>query len=231
MNISPARRTAIIDALRKGTVPSEGLDQLAVGLDRLAPVLGEELDKVAGGSAVFKAVRGEYGSGKTFFARWLEQQALERGFAGELRLLDGVGGGDLRRRRVVPLGRVGHRLRRRGVGAGDGQHLRPQPLDPAAGVGHGIGDVVVGALLDGLVLAALRHLDQEDSADDHDGDEEECFHLLGHGPNAIACSGYTIVNGRAPGFVPWSRGFPADPVALRRRRRPRPPCVPLLTVP
>ena len=81
MSISPARRTAIIDALRKGTVPSEGLDQLAVGLDRLAPVLGEELDKVAGGSAVFKAVRGEYGSGKTFFARWLEQQALERGFA------------------------------------------------------------------------------------------------------------------------------------------------------
>jgi len=81
VSISPARRTAIIDALRKGTVPAEGLDQLAVGLDRLAPVLGEELDKVASGSAVFKAVRGEYGSGKTFFARWLQQQAIERGFA------------------------------------------------------------------------------------------------------------------------------------------------------
>lgn len=81
MSISPARRTAIIDALRKGTVPADGLDQLAVGLDRLEPVLTEELDKVAGGAAVFKAVRGEYGSGKTFFARWLQQQALERGFA------------------------------------------------------------------------------------------------------------------------------------------------------
>ena len=81
MSLSPARRTAIIDALRKGTVPAEGLDQLAVGLDRLAPVIGEELDKVAGGAAVFKAVRGEYGSGKTFFARWLQQQALDRGFA------------------------------------------------------------------------------------------------------------------------------------------------------
>lgn len=81
MSVSPARRTAIIDALRKGTVPAEGLDQLAVGLDRLAPVLNEELDKVAGGAAVFKAVRGEYGSGKTFFARWLQQQAIERGFA------------------------------------------------------------------------------------------------------------------------------------------------------
>lgn len=81
MTISPARRTAIVDALRKGTVPAEGLDQLAVGLDRLAPVMGEELDKVAGGASVFKAVRGEYGSGKTFFARWLQQQALDRGFA------------------------------------------------------------------------------------------------------------------------------------------------------
>ena len=79
MSLSPARRTAIIDALRKGTVPAEGLDQLAVGLDRLAPVIGEELDKVAGGAAVFKAVRGEYGSGKTFFARWMQQQAIERG--------------------------------------------------------------------------------------------------------------------------------------------------------
>lgn len=81
MSLSPARRTAIIDALRKGTVPAEGLDQVAVGLDRLAPVIGEELDKVAGGAAVFKAVRGEYGSGKTFFARWMQQQAIERGFA------------------------------------------------------------------------------------------------------------------------------------------------------
>ena len=76
MTVSPARRTAIIDALRRGTVPADGLDQLAVGLDRLAPVLGEELDKVAGGAAVFKAVRGEYGSGKTFFAAEAKKYGL-----------------------------------------------------------------------------------------------------------------------------------------------------------
>jgi KaiC/GvpD/RAD55 family RecA-like ATPase len=29
----------------------------------------------------FKAVRGEYGTGKTFFARWLEHRAQEKGFA------------------------------------------------------------------------------------------------------------------------------------------------------
>lgn len=79
--VSPARRTAIIDALRRGTVPAAGLDQLAVGLDQLEPVIAEELDKVAGGAAVFKAIRGEYGSGKTFASRWIQQHALARNFA------------------------------------------------------------------------------------------------------------------------------------------------------
>lgn len=81
MTVSPARRSAIIDALRRGTVPAEGLDQLAVGLDNLEPTIGEELDRAAAGGAVFKAIRGEYGSGKTFAARWIEQLALARGFA------------------------------------------------------------------------------------------------------------------------------------------------------
>src|SRR5690606_28120290 len=35
----------------------------------------EDLAAVATGGAVFKAVRGEYGSGKTFFARWLAERA------------------------------------------------------------------------------------------------------------------------------------------------------------
>ena len=79
--ISPRRRDDIIGALRRGTVPAEGLDQLAVGLDRFADALGEELDQVSGGGAVVKAVRGEYGSGKTFFTRHLAENALRRGYA------------------------------------------------------------------------------------------------------------------------------------------------------
>lgn len=79
--ISPRRRDDIIGALRRGTVPADGLDQLAVGLDHFADALGEEFDQVAGGGAVVKAVRGEYGSGKTFFTRHLAEQALRRGFA------------------------------------------------------------------------------------------------------------------------------------------------------
>ncbi|MDN6352617.1 MAG: DUF2791 family P-loop domain-containing protein, partial [Corynebacterium sp.] len=79
--LSPARRHNILQALRRGTVPSDGLDQLAVGLDHLGPVIDQELSSVAAGAGMFKAVRGEYGSGKTFAARWIEQRALDAGFA------------------------------------------------------------------------------------------------------------------------------------------------------
>lgn len=81
MEISPQRRREIIDALRRGTVPRSGLDVLAVGLEAFEPVLREELAGVRTGGGVFKAVRGEYGCGKTFFARWLAESAKRMGFA------------------------------------------------------------------------------------------------------------------------------------------------------
>lgn len=78
---SPRRRKEVIDALRRGTVPSQGLDLLAVGLDRFGPALDSELDTAAVGGSAFKAVRGEYGTGKTFFVRHLAERALRRGLA------------------------------------------------------------------------------------------------------------------------------------------------------
>lgn len=81
VDISPRRRREIIDALRRGTVPRRGLDVMAVGLERFQESLLAELDVTANGGAVFKAVRGEYGAGKTFFARWLTETAKQRGFA------------------------------------------------------------------------------------------------------------------------------------------------------
>ena len=78
--ISAARRDEIVDALRRGTVPSSGLGALAVGIDTFAPTLDEELSAVAAGRSAFKAVRGEYGTGKTFFGRWLQERARLRGF-------------------------------------------------------------------------------------------------------------------------------------------------------
>ncbi|MHC4880026.1 MAG: BREX system ATP-binding protein BrxD [Planctomycetota bacterium] len=80
-SISPQRRQEIIDALRRGTVPRTSLDAFAVGLDRFEIALDEELQKVSAGGSVFKAVRGEYGCGKTFFARWLGDKARKAGFA------------------------------------------------------------------------------------------------------------------------------------------------------
>jgi hypothetical protein len=79
--ISPQRRREIIDALRRGTVPERGLDALAVGLEGLAPTFDDELDVVQRGGSGFKAIRGEYGSGKTFTSRWLAEHARRRGFA------------------------------------------------------------------------------------------------------------------------------------------------------
>ena len=79
--ISPARRDVIVGALRRGTVPSAGLDALAVGIEVFAPTLDEELTLVGSGRGGFKAVRGEYGTGKTFFGRWLQERARAKGFA------------------------------------------------------------------------------------------------------------------------------------------------------
>lgn len=80
-DVSQRRRREVIDALRRGTVPESGLDLLAVGLDRYSTALDSELDTVSSGGAVFKAVRGEYGAGKTFFTRHLAERAIRRGFA------------------------------------------------------------------------------------------------------------------------------------------------------
>jgi hypothetical protein len=79
--VSARRRREVIDALRRGTVPANGLDLLAVGLDRFTPALDAELDVAAGGGSAFKAVRGEYGAGKTFLTRYVAERALRRGFA------------------------------------------------------------------------------------------------------------------------------------------------------
>lgn len=78
--ISPQRRDEIIDALRRGTVPQAGLGELAVGLGRFEATIDEELDRVRLGGSSFKAIRGEYGSGKTFFVRWLAERAKRANF-------------------------------------------------------------------------------------------------------------------------------------------------------
>lgn len=79
--VSPRRRREVIAALRRGTVPSSGLDLLAVGLERFIPALDADLDTVTAGGSAFKAIRGEYGAGKTFVTRFLAERASRRGMA------------------------------------------------------------------------------------------------------------------------------------------------------
>src|SRR5688572_9999846 len=72
---------AIVNALRSGLVPNVGLDQFATGLEALVNAVNEDLDFVASGKGTSKWIRGEYGTGKTFAARYLCALARERGFA------------------------------------------------------------------------------------------------------------------------------------------------------
>jgi len=78
--LSVVRRREIVAALRQGTVPRRGLEQFAVGMERFEEALDEELGRVSLGEGVFKAVRGDYGTGKTFFSRWLQHRAQAAAF-------------------------------------------------------------------------------------------------------------------------------------------------------
>ncbi len=71
----------IVNALRSGLVPAQGLEHFATGLEALLEVVDQELDFVATGKGAAKWIRGEYGTGKTFAARHLCAKARQRGFA------------------------------------------------------------------------------------------------------------------------------------------------------
>ena len=62
-------------------MPQRGLDALAVGTERFDAAIEAELATVAAGGGAFKAIRGEWGSGKTFTVRWIAERARTHGFA------------------------------------------------------------------------------------------------------------------------------------------------------
>jgi hypothetical protein len=70
---------AIVNALRSGLVPNQGLEHFATGLDPLVSAVNDELDFVSTGKGLSKWIRGEYGTGKTFAARYLCARARDRG--------------------------------------------------------------------------------------------------------------------------------------------------------
>lgn len=78
--LSREQALTIINALRNGTVPPEGLEHYAVGLDEPMKVLRQQRAYVAQGRGAYKFLRGAYGSGKTFLTSLASAEALQDGF-------------------------------------------------------------------------------------------------------------------------------------------------------
>lgn len=71
---------SLLHALRAGTVPAEGLEHFAVGLERQVDALREQWEFAARGHSQYRFLRGPYGSGKTFLAALVSSQALRDDF-------------------------------------------------------------------------------------------------------------------------------------------------------
>lgn len=70
----------IINALRSGTVPPEGLEHYAVGMEAQMNILREQRRYVSQGRGAYKFLRGAYGSGKTFLTSLAAAEALADNF-------------------------------------------------------------------------------------------------------------------------------------------------------
>lgn len=81
MDVTKSESDAIVEALRTGAVPLEGLHHFATGMEPLMTVVDKELARVGEGAGLAKWVRGPYGSGKTFCTRLLCARARAAGFA------------------------------------------------------------------------------------------------------------------------------------------------------
>jgi hypothetical protein len=71
-------RDALIQALRAGVVPRVGQHLIQVGRSKEIEALMADIQRVADGSAAFRLIIGEYGSGKTFFLNLVRAIALEK---------------------------------------------------------------------------------------------------------------------------------------------------------
>ena len=75
----PRERDAIIQALRAGVVPKQGLRHIQVGRNREIQEIMKDIDRIADGGSSIRFIIGEYGSGKTFFMNLIRLTALEKG--------------------------------------------------------------------------------------------------------------------------------------------------------
>lgn len=74
------KQESVIKALRNGTVPLEGTELIAVGIEDELKEIKSQLTNVSQGKSDFKMIIGDYGSGKTFFGASVRQVAFQMNF-------------------------------------------------------------------------------------------------------------------------------------------------------
>ena len=70
----------IIKALRNGTVPNKGTNELAVGIENELNEAFEQINDVKNKKTAFKFIVGDYGSGKTFLSTAIKEMAYNDNF-------------------------------------------------------------------------------------------------------------------------------------------------------
>lgn len=80
VTIEPRIADIIIESLRGGEVPREGLEHFATGIDGQVAALDKELARIADQRGRYRFLRGEFGAGKTFFLRFFAARARAEGF-------------------------------------------------------------------------------------------------------------------------------------------------------
>jgi len=71
---------AVLHALAGGTVPDNGLQYIAVGRKDEVAAITQDMAQVAEGYSTFRLLEGAYGTGKSFMAKLVKNEALLRGF-------------------------------------------------------------------------------------------------------------------------------------------------------
>ena len=70
----------IIMALKNGNVPAKGASEICIGRENEIEEFRYLLKKVNEGKAITKFINGEFGSGKSFFLKVIEEMAFEDNF-------------------------------------------------------------------------------------------------------------------------------------------------------
>ncbi len=71
-------RDAIIQSLKSGVTPKQGIQHIQVGRSNEMKALLQDIERITQGGSAFRLIIGDYGSGKTFFLSVVRSVALEK---------------------------------------------------------------------------------------------------------------------------------------------------------